>query len=525
MPGSLENLAERRLGDTRSVVYLCLMKWSRSTIASASLASLLLLHCFGDDPAFVPPSSSSSDGGGVEGPETAVPSGKTLWMRAWPDADYLVRVAVDAGGNTFIVGSQAKSVVLDSVLVPKGGYVLCLSPDGSVLWAKAIDGSLMSVTIDPSRSFIYATGLIGQPGAAAAAFSLGEAKAAAGAMFVIKIDTSTGAAVWANSIALEGDASEAWPYNIATNGREVAVAGHFKGTSLAITSGGARVTSTAERAFDGFVAAFSAENGQGRWVTRIGGTGDTADTSVITEGVSVFQASGNSEYFLVAGTMLGDAITATTGGTELPLPGKGSSSNALVARLDAANGTVAWAQLNGGSATLSAHALTSGPAADSIVVGGQLSGQVDFGTDIASATPQGYLHAIDGSNRTTRWAKVVAGCQSTIEIQTDDAGELMMLGSISQSGFALEGIAVEGQAAATTKGAFMAKWRSSGELLWLRGYGMSGSTGLNANGMAAMRSGESRIVGMADGAFLMNPDGDTPVRAIKGGAFVIALAP
>ncbi|AKU94551.1 cell surface protein [Labilithrix luteola] len=453
--------------------------------------------------------------------DAAVPRGKTLWARTWPNSG-LVDVAVDRAGNTFVAGVQGEAVAIDSLLLAKGGYVICFGPDGSLRWAKQIPGSNLvnlKVATDPSGAFIYISALAAGP---PAAFRLDGAMAAAGRIFVMKVEAATGTGVWANSIALEEEMDETLVDRIATNGREVVVAGRFAAKSLATTSGGVGLTSSPERGFDGFLVGFTAENGLGKWASRVGGSGDSTAPSVLSDRLSDVQVAADGEHFLVAGGMAGDPVTATTGGAALSRIG--TNSNAFVGSFVAVDGTVEWSRLYGGTGKAVGISAASSSVSDLVYFGGWISGQVDLGTDVAAGNDQGYVLAMDTSHRSTRWSKLLDGVGAVCSVRTDDAGDLMAYGSISKQGFSLEGIAVEGEAAGTTSGAFVAKWSSSGELLWLKGYG-SGDAHIVPLAMVVTPSGGVRMVGLTDHTFIMSPDEQPALQTTNQSAFVIALAP
>ncbi|APR88540.1 Hypothetical protein A7982_13889 [Minicystis rosea] len=295
-------------------------------------------------------------------------SGKHVWSKSFGGQgdQEVTGVAVDASGNTIVVGSFADSLDFGSgELTYVGGkdiFVAKLDPSGAHLWSKSFGGQgdqeVTGVAVDAAGEVMivghHSNGL--DFGGTVGAIPNEGGKDA----FVAKLDAS-GEPVWAKAL---GDASEQRGFGIASDASgNILVTGGFQGT---IDFGGGTVKSPAN---DGVFLAKLDASGNHVWSKVFGG-----DETTIAHGRSVaFTGSGD---VVVSGDVNG--VLDFGGG---PRPGYGGL---FVARLNG-QGDHVWSRGFGGGGLIVQGTEVLTDVSGNIIVAGSYNGSVDFGFGLVTA--------------------------------------------------------------------------------------------------------------------------------------------
>ncbi|MGZ3902973.1 MAG: SBBP repeat-containing protein [Bacteroidia bacterium] len=139
------------------------------------------------------------------------PSGTVIWAKDAIGSSSGNGIALDAGGNAFIVGTySSSSITFSSIVVTNSSnnndvFIAKYDPSGTVQWAKGGGGSNMDagngITVDGSGNVII-TGYFAGASATFGALTLNNISSFGGAapdVFVIKYNGSTGNIVWGRS--------------------------------------------------------------------------------------------------------------------------------------------------------------------------------------------------------------------------------------------------------------------------------------------------------------------------------------
>jgi hypothetical protein len=272
--------------------------------------------------------------------------GAVLWAHALggPGADEARAVAVLPEADLFVVGSFSGTADFDPGTGRTDVFVLRLTPDGALVWARRLGGPQADAGLDVAVDArgVYVTGSFqGAPGTE----WTGLKSAGKSDGFVAKLDLA-GTPQWARRIG-GSQQDDARSVALEASG-EVWVAGSFEGKA---GIGPEEMTTTLESAgrSDGFLAHF-APDGRLHWAGRFGGKESDAAQAVTVSPVGVW----------VTGRFAGTA-DFEPGPTVTSIISSGKS-DAFVARF-AKTGQLRWVQRSGDQA-------------------------FDFGTGIA-ATPEG----------------------------------------------------------------------------------------------------------------------------------------
>lgn len=314
------------------------------------------------------------------------PDGDLLWAHAIGGAssDEGLGIFADPAGNVYVTGYFMGTVDFDpgpgtSNLTSAGDqdmFVLKLSTDGDLLWAKRIGGAGAdtgsAIAVDRGGNVLttgYYTGTVDfDPGAGEANLpGVGDTDA-----FVSKLD-SGGAYVWAR---LLGGAGSEEGLAIATDAADnVYSAGRFAGT-VDFDPSGAVSNRTSNGGTDGYAWRLDAD-GYLEWAAPLGGTGDDTARAISVD---------RYDFAVVGGSFAGMADLDPHLTNSLNLTSAGGL-DAFLVRLDY-NGELTWAKHAGGVNDDEVTGVHLGGVIESATATGTFSGTVDFdpGPETASAT-------------------------------------------------------------------------------------------------------------------------------------------
>jgi hypothetical protein len=422
------------------------------------------------------------------------------WARSFGNAgaQEVRRVGVDGQGNVYAAGAFAGSVDFGGQVVEASAgldaFLIKLSPDGDVLWARTWGGAgddvVYGLAVDAQGDAL----VVGEFSATVTLAEVGYQSLGGLDAFVVRVDTG-GEDVCGLAFGDDGDqrAASAAP---STSGAFV-ISGMF-GTALGL---GPDVTLSM-----GLLDLFAARLDAGcalEWVRSFGGSANDAAWSV---------ASG-ADGEVVMGI---DSASAIDFGDGL-LPNAGSG-DVFISKLQA-EGKLEWARHYGGAAPQWAPhlALTS---AGAVIGAGSFQGAMPFGDQTLQSADayDAYVLHLDAAGAPA-WAKVFggAGSQFMHDAEVDADGNVLVIGYGEQT-TDFGGGPVGGGGDLDL---LVARLAPDGSHLWSLGAGDAAAQ--RGNGVAASPGGAIVIGGEFAGAISIG--GVTLQSAGGNDAFIIKLAP
>jgi hypothetical protein len=277
---------------------------------------------------------------------------------------------------------------------------------------------------------------------------------------------------------------------------DVYVAGSFTGTA---TFGS--FTRTAAWARDAFVARLSGTDGSVGWITTFGGAGQDEARSVAVVGDTV----------AVTGSFQG---TVAVGANPLASAGY---SDAFVATLARADGSVTWAASGGGAGYDEGRAVAIDPASGDVLATGIFDGAATFGgaaiTGDHSGSFGGFLVRWPAGGGSPLWARAFASsCSTDVRgLAVGDASDAF----VGATSCFIEDLGGEYQGGWSQP--FVSRWAADGSLAWTKPIGDWGNDALH--GLARAADGTLLAVGSFGGDTHI---GQTLLRAADGTATVVA---
>lgn len=384
-----------------------------------------------------------------------------LWAHAFGSAgdDVGNGVAVDAAGNTYVVGYLGGAVAFDAThsCTPAGIdggtaqpdlFVLKLDPSGQVIWVQCAgdDGSQEArrVTIDAEGNPVIAALVEGT-------FTLGKktVNGSNGSTLFARLDAATGDALWVQTVPCvadnEAESASRGPHGVgvaAEPGGDVYVTGtyscsyQFDATDLLVPAGA-----------DVFVARLDGKgDGHVIWAKTFGDQTGGSDDQWPND-VAVDPCSG--DVYLTGGFLnticFGPASPTTACAPGSPLVHTLAANDPMnpdlfIAKLGS-DGTLAWASTYGAAGVqtgVSLHALRGG----GVIMAGYLLGSspIDFGlSQPITGHPTGTYIYDDGllvdfdPTGKVRWARELgdADRQDTTGVTVDPAGDVVVVGTMA----------------------------------------------------------------------------------------------
>lgn len=438
-----------------------------------------------------------------------------------------IGITVDGSGNAYIVGNFVGTIDYDpgagtASLASAGGndiFVGKYDASGNYVWAKRMGSTSgdvgFGVAVDASNNVYvggYFTGTVDfDPGA-------GTANMVAGGTltngFALKLD-NTGSYTWAG---LQGAYSNA---AMADQGRSVAtdalgntyITGYFSGTAD-FDPGASLAYLTSAGGNDIYIAKYDA-SGNYVWAKSLGGTGADVGYDIAAD------ASGNvyvTGYFSATTDFDPGASIAnltSTGGNDI-----------FVAKYDGF-GNYVWAKGMGNSANADQGWGIAVDATGGAYLTGYFGGTVDFdpGAGTANLTSSGlgdiFIAKYDAAGNYV-WAKAIGstGNDFSFDIKLDGSGNAFITGYFNGTVDFDPGAGVASLASAGSDDIFLAKYDASGNYVWAKGIGSTGSD--IAYSLALDGSGNIFITGYYLGTADFDPGAGTANLSYTAGfdAFV-----
>ncbi|MBI3511563.1 MAG: T9SS type A sorting domain-containing protein [Bacteroidetes bacterium] len=391
--------------------------------------------------------------------------------------DYGKSICSDLNGNVFVTGYFfSAKIYLDNdslTNVDNTGntcdiFIAKYDSSGNILWVKSIGGTdwdeSLCIAIDLNGNVLL-TGQFWSPIIIFDNDTLTNTNGPNSSdVFIAKYDAS-GNVIWAKSA---GGISSDLSYSISTDSNgNIFITGSFYSSTIAfgaITLSNADITGNT---YDFFVAGYDAF-GNVIWATSAGGISSDAGASISTD------ASGN---IFVTGFF--GSSTITFGNITLTNPG---NHDFFVTKYSP-SGTVIWANNAGGNTVNGGNSISTDASGNVFVTGLFGSGTINFGNtsltnsaNCFSGCDDVFITKYDVSGNVL-WSKSAYGNFEDIGygISTDACANVFITGSFSSP-------VIFFGSDSLTKGPlgsdiFVAKYNSSGNLVWAKGEGGSGGSG------------------------------------------------
>mgnify|MGYP001549565312 CR=1 FL=1 len=397
----------------------CVWHWRVMMYRKTSLSFLVMGLCGTLTLACSDSASSSGDDGGVvvdTGPQTpdAGPAAAP-WAGRYGSAgnEIGLAVAVDDSGNLYVTGTFSGDLDLGKGQKTSAGsddvFVASYDNKGALRWFTPIGGSGTDkgndIAVD-NKGKVFVTGQFRDT----VDFGSGPVKAEGDSdIFVVGLDAASGAISWSHTY---GGNTNDYGLGVATDGNGgVYVVGEFNKT---LTAGSATLTSNG--GLDVFLAKF-ADDGTLAWAKGFGGDDDDRGFGIAVD------ASGNS---YITGYYFGNA---ELGGTKQKNRG---GADAFVASYDK-DGTHRWSTSFGG--TQNDRGVRAEVHGETLYVTGRAIGPVDFGAGpvAGGSSHDAHLVSLKAADGSINWGKLFgdSGNDFGMGLAVDGAGNVYLAGSFN----------------------------------------------------------------------------------------------
>lgn len=421
------------------------------------------------------------------------------------DSDHGYSIAVDANGNTYIIGRFSATADFDPGtevfnLSPYGMFdifILKLDADGHLIWAKQMGGSGndygTSITLDESGN-IYATGTF----EGTADFDPGPGNLYLNAsgwcdVFVSKLDAD-GNLIWAKQLG-GADLDEVNSVAVSSNG-EVYTMGYFSSTAD-FDPGAGTFNLVSAGAYDIYVSKLDA-NGDFLWAKQMGGTSYDIGSAVVLDATGNVYTTGYFQETVDVDPGTGVFTLSAAGNTDI-----------YISKLDP-DGNFVWAKQLGGLSRDNALTIALDKGGN-IYTAGRFSGTADFdpGDGVFNLTAVAgsdiFVSKLDAGGDFI-WAGQIGGGNSdeVYSLVTDDEENVYATGLFMETADFDPGEGIYNLTSAGGYSCFVFKLDISGELVWARhmggteyDYGMS---------LALDQNGTVYVTGVFQDTADFNPD-------------------
>ena len=403
-------------------------------------------------------------------------------------------ICVDASGNSYVTGYFYSPTITfgtitlinpDSTGTNYDIFIAKYDASGNVVWAKSAGGSGndegQSICVDASGNS-YITGSFGS-----ATITFGTTTLTNNTsgnypdIFIVKYDAS-GNVVWAKS-AGGGDYDEGQSISVDANGNSY-ITGYFR--SDTIIFGTTTLTNNTSGNYpEIFIAKYNA-SGNVLWAKSAGGSGYDEGQSISVD------ASGNS---YITGFFTSPTITFGTT-TLINKDSLNGSADIFIAKYDA-SGNVLWAKSAGGNNIDIGQSIAVDASGNSYITGYFQSSTITFGTiTLTNNGSQNIFIAKYDALGNVVWAKSAGGngYDWGRGISVDASGNSYITGSFGSATITFGTTTlINNDSTAMTEDIFIAKYDASGNVIWAKSAGGSGSD--NGNSIAVDASGNSYITG------------------------------
>lgn len=336
-----------------------------------------------------------------------------------------------------------------------------------------------------------------------------------GNVLVARLDPATGSfapggsASWIQAI---GDDNDQVGVGVAASSTNLAMIGNYLGVLGSGTTGIAGLPANPSSLPYDFVVGLDPATGSPAWGKKIdlGGVGMT----------SIYSNPNLSAYYLCGSS----AIATTDLDPNLIAGATDGTTDIVVAKINAADGTVVWARQIGGAGTQACNAVTAD--GSNVYLTGAYQGTLDFGNGVGAFPVAGTTRRLlwvaklsdtDGTSLAARtWG--TTGTQSVRSITTDVSGNVLIAGQMATT---ISFGGTVGTLTASGTDAFVAKFDATLTPLWAHNWGDSATQDMRA--VATDSGGNVFAVGLFNGS--LTAGGLTLTSSGGGDVLTMSLDP
>jgi hypothetical protein len=373
---------------------------------------------------------------------------------------------------------------------------------------------------------LFATGTLYAISGTTSSFNFGAGAQAEGGdadVYVNKIDPTTGLAMWTkdfgdSQLQLGVGVAAVPPVASPAAPGVVGVIGNYFGTIVSTLPGNSGGTS-----FD-FILGLDESNGAPIWSRKV---------DLLNGGLAAIASNAATRSFVVCGAfgVSGSNVAGSTGPTDLVTGATAlGGSDIIVAKINAVDGTVAWArQIGTAGDELCTSVAMSDDGSNVYLSGTYSNGALNFGGG-ASAFPTAtasqarlWVAQLNGSTGTTVTASTwgTTGRQAPLSLTTDASGNVILGGGFSS------GLPFGGSVGTITstggQDAFVVKLNSSLVPQWAKGWG-GGSDTQKVNSVATDSAGNVFAVGLFGTSINLGTGGAAIASNGQTDAFTVKLS-
>ncbi|WP_193172709.1 SBBP repeat-containing protein [Nisaea nitritireducens] len=433
-------------------------------------------------------------------------------------------IQVDSSGNSYVTGYFGGTVDFDpgagTVNLTSAGnqdiFIAKYDSSGGLVWAKGVGGTNSdygrSIEIDSSGNS-YVTGQFqGTADFDPSGVTQNLTSAGSSDIFIAKYDGS-GDLVWAKSVG-GTSADDSKSIQVDSSGNSY-VTGYFDGT-VDFDPSGVTQNLTSAGGNDIFIAKYDS-NGGLVWAKNLGGTGGDQGDSIQVD------SSGNS---YAAGNFQGTSDFDPSGVTQNLTSAGGN--DAFFAKYDS-SGALVWAKNVGGTDYDAVNSIQVDSSGNSYVTG-IFQGTADFDPDagVTNLTSAGlydtFIAKYDSSGGLV-WAKNIGGTENDIglSVAVDSSGNSYVTGDFKGTADFDPGAGTTNLTSAGARDIFIAKYESSGALVWVKSFG--GTSDDQGRSVQVDSSGNVHVTGVFQGTVDFDPGTGTENLTSAGSldAFLLKL--
>ncbi len=431
----------------------------------------------GPDPCAV----DAASGAFIDAQAFLAPSGTAHAVIAIPDGHIIVgeyRTAASFGGDAAITSTNGNTA---------DTFAARLKSDGSLVWQVGVGGSgtdwLSAVTVDGAGD-VYVTGYSDQylgAGLFQNKFNFATTYTPTAYGIVAKLDGKTGAVVWS-----QGFKNGGFSYgctSIDFDSGHLVVGCGMGTTQFYIASDGGAAALTANENTAASIYGLDPTTGQALWARSLTTSETNGGTATSIDSVDV-----TANNIVVAGTFGGPTlIDLPSHAISIPHVGtqqNGQQYNGFVTELAVANGAPAWGKGFGDNASVGTvnYVVAAGSSSTAIVVGGNFTGNIDFGGGARAsvASTDAFIVWLTNKAGAPLWEKYFAGTSTdSIGNVSKDACGGSVFGLVTDSALAkTDGVTIPAPQSGG-QAALVGKLDATGKLLWMNGVTPGGSSDNN----------------------------------------------
>jgi hypothetical protein len=451
--------------------------------------------------------------------------GGFVWAGALGGSSFEVAssVTADGTGNVYTTGAFFGTADFDPDTVAtfdltsagsRDIFISKLDSNGDFVWARRVGGTgndeSYSIVVDAAGN-VYITGYFEDtvdfdPGAGTSNLT----STGGTDTFILKLD-SNGDFAWAKS--LDGSSDDGGIGIVLDASGNVHTVGYFQGT-VDFDPGAGTSNLTSAGSFDVYIWKLDS-NGDYVWAKRIGRTNSDFPSAIAVDASGNVYTTGTFESWVDFDPGAGTAYLTAAGDYDV-----------FVSKLDS-SGDYVWAKRMGGTDFDYSNSLAV-DASENVYTAGRFQGTVDFdpGAGTSNLTSAGdydiFVSKLDSSGDYV-WAKRMGGTgyDEANSIALDATGNVYTAGEFLGTVDFDPGAGTSELTAAGGRDVYVSKLDGSGDFVWAKGAGSTGSD--RSDAMTADASGQVYAIGTFQGTVDFDPGAGTSALTSVGSSDIFVL--